>query len=75
MPYCSRCGEWNDEDAAYCSKCGRRLESRSGDKCSKCGGRGKVFSGMPRINWGVAGIDEHGYVTCSECGGSGKKRR
>jgi hypothetical protein len=24
MPYCSQCGEWNDEDAAYCSGCGSR---------------------------------------------------
>jgi len=28
MPYCSQCGEWNDEDDAYCSGCGRSLEGK-----------------------------------------------
>lgn len=70
MPYCSRCGKWNGEEAVYCSKCGDRLKSRSGDTCPRCKGRGKVRSGMPPITWGVAGASE--YETCPRCHGSGK---
>lgn len=75
MLYCSRCGEWNGEDAVQCWKCGRRLDTGLEDTYPKCQGECKVFSGMPRINWGIAGTDEHGYVNCSECGGTGKKAR
>lgn len=73
MLYCGRCGEWNEEDAVHSWKCGRRLESGLEAMCPKCQGERKVFSGMPRINWGIVGIDEHGYMNCSECGGTGKR--
>lgn len=71
MPYCTKCREWNDEDAVYCNNCGHRLgQSRDRRKCPnpKCK-EGYVRSGMPPITWGVGGASE--WVECPRCHGKG----
>ena len=69
MPRCSNCGEWVEEDDAFCRHCGAEFI------CPECGGSGKVewgseASGMPLITKGAPGASK--YVKCPRCHGTGR---
>ena len=57
MPYCSKCGIKNEEDATFCKKCGTSLSGDRteykhirNDQCEEeCSGSGKGFS----VFWGI----------------------